>query len=153
MKKQLFLFILMLLPILASAQTVSDVQNSGCLNEKLGDESQRVPTIVLTKEGSTLSVQLLNYEENCCTEDFNATYSISGGSDSELCSVSINVAPTIEYNCDCICPFNPLLGGKNITIATGIESNVTEFRNIKIGVINLLPYSQEFDRIACTKPM
>ena len=106
MKKQLFLFILMLLPILASAQTVSDVQNSGCLNEKLGDESQRVTTIVLTKEGSTLSVQLLNYEENCCTEDFNATYSISGGSDSELCSVSINVAPTIEYNCDCICPFN-----------------------------------------------
>ena len=106
MKKHLFLFILMLLPILASAQTVSDVQNSGCLNEKLGDESQRVPTIVLTKEGSTLSVQLLNYEENCCTEDFNATYSISGGSDSELCSVSINVAPTIEYNCDCICPFN-----------------------------------------------
>ena len=102
MKKHLFLFILMLLPILASAQTVSDVQNSGCISEKRAD----VTTIVLTKEGSTLSVQLLNYEENCCTEDFNATYSISGGSDSELCSVSINVAPTIEYDCDCICPFN-----------------------------------------------
>jgi hypothetical protein len=33
MKKLLLLFILMLLPLLASAQIVSDVQNSGCLNE------------------------------------------------------------------------------------------------------------------------
>ena len=51
---------------------------------------------------------------------------------------------------DCICPFKPLLDGKNVTVATSIESNVTEFSNIKIGVVNLLPYSQEFDRITRT---
>lgn len=106
MKKLLSLFILMLTSMLASAQTVSDVQNSGCLSETRGEEPQREPTIVLTKEGSVLSVQLLNYEGNCCTDYFNATYSISGGSDGGLCSVSINVAPVAELDCDCMCPFN-----------------------------------------------
>ena len=103
MKKHLFLFILMLLPMLASAQTVSDVQNSGCLNATRGDEPQRVPTIILTKEGSTLSVQLLNYESNCCTEDFNVTSSIACGSDCDICSVSIS---PIGEECYCVCPFN-----------------------------------------------
>ena len=86
--------------------TVGDIQNSGCLNESRGVESQRVPTIILTKEGSVLSVELLNYEENCCTEDFSATYSISDSSDGGLCSVSINVAPVGGLDCDCFCPFN-----------------------------------------------
>ena len=106
MKKLLFLFILILLPMLASAQTVSDVQNSGCLNKTRGEDSQGVPTIVLTKEGSTLSVQVLNFESNCCTDDFNITSSISGSSDGEPCSVSISVNPVGEYDCDCICPYN-----------------------------------------------
>ena len=106
MKKLLFLFILMLSPMLASAQTVSDVQNSGCLNKTRGEEPQRVPTIVLTKEGNILSVQLLNYEENCCTEDFSVTSNISGDSEGEPCSVSISVQPSVEYECDCTCPFN-----------------------------------------------
>ena len=68
MKKLLFLFTLMFSPMLASAQTVSDVQNSGCMRETQSAASQWVPTIVLTKEGSTLSVQLLNYVSNCCTD-------------------------------------------------------------------------------------
>ena len=106
MKKLLFLFILILLPMLASAQTVSNVQNSGCLNKTRGEYSQGVPTIVLTKEGSTLSVQVLNFESNCCTDDFNITSSISGSSDGEPCSVSISVNPVGEYDCDCICPYN-----------------------------------------------
>ena len=106
MKKLLFLFILILLPMLASAQTVSNVQNSGCLNKTRGEDSQGVPTIVLTKEGSTLSVQVLNFESNCCTDDFNITSSISGSSDGEPCSVSISVNPVGEYDCDCICPYN-----------------------------------------------
>ena len=106
MKKLLFLFILMLSPMWASAQTVSDVKNSGCLNESRGAESQRVPTIVLTKEGSVLSVQLLNYEENCCVEEFEVTSSISGGSDGAPLSLSISVVPDDEWVCDCICPFN-----------------------------------------------
>ena len=105
MKKLLFLSILMLLPMLASAQTVSDVQNSGCLNKTRGDESQSVPTIVLTKEGNILSVQLLNYEENCCAEDFNVTSSINSNSDSGSYWVSINIDAG-GWECDCICPFN-----------------------------------------------
>ena len=105
MKKLLFLSILMLLPMLASAQTVSDVQNSGCLNKTRGDESQSVPTIVLTKEGSVLSVQLLNYEENCCAEDFKVSSSISGGSDGAPLSLSISIDAG-GWKCDCICPFN-----------------------------------------------
>ena len=103
MKKQLFLFILMILPMLASAQTVSDVQSSGCLYGTRGEEPERQPMIVLTKEGNVLSVQLLNYESNCCTEDFYAIANINDGSP---CSVSVSVRPTVEYDCDCICPFN-----------------------------------------------
>ncbi len=103
MKKQLFFFILMLLPMLASAQTVSDVQSSGCLDATQGEEPERQPTIVLTKEGNVLSVQLLNYESNCCTEDFYAIANINDGSP---CSVSVSVGPTVEYDCECICPFN-----------------------------------------------
>ena len=103
MKKQFFLFILMILPMLASAQTVSDVQNSGCLYGTRGEEPERQPMIVLTKEGNVLSVQLLNYESNCCTEDFYAIANINDGSP---CSVSVSVRPTVEYDCDCICPFN-----------------------------------------------
>ena len=99
------LVMMMLVPMLASAQTVSDVQNSGCLSKTRGDESQSVPTIVLTKEGSILSVQLLNYEENCCAEDFNVSSSISGGNDGAPLSISISVDAS-GWECDCICPFN-----------------------------------------------
>ena len=103
MKKLLFLFILMLSPMLASAEKISDVQNSGCLNETRGEETQRVPTIVLTKEGNILSVQLLNYESNCCTEDFNVAASFGRIYNCDICSVSIS---TVGDECDCICPFN-----------------------------------------------
>ncbi len=107
MKKLLFLFTLMLSPMLASAQTVSDVQNSGCTARARGTEGKElVPTIVLTKEDSILSVEVLNYKANCCTDDFYVTSSISGGSDGEPCSVSISVVPNGGYDCDCECPFN-----------------------------------------------
>ncbi len=105
MKKLLSLFILMLLPMLASAQTVSDVENSGCVREARGPKSEPVPTIILTKEGSVLSVQLLNYQSDCCTEDFNVTSNISGGSNGEPCSIAISVVP-VYGGCDCVCPFN-----------------------------------------------
>ena len=93
MKKLLSLFILMHLPMLVSAQTASDVKNSGCLRETRGIEEEPSPTIVLTKEGSVLTVELRNYISNCCTDDFNVTSSISGGSDGGPCSVSVSVAP------------------------------------------------------------
>ena len=106
MKKLLSLFILMHLPRLVSAQTASDVKNSGCLRETRGIEEEPSPTIVLTKEGSVLTVELRNYISNCCTDDFNVTSSISGGSDGGPCSVSVSVAPASAWDCDCECPFN-----------------------------------------------
>ena len=84
MKRTLFFIVYVLASLTMSAQEelpVVDIQNSGCLNETRGTDSQRVPTIVLTKEGSALSVQLLNYEENCCTDDFGVIANVSGGSD------------------------------------------------------------------------
>lgn len=92
MKKHIFLFILVLLPMLASAETVSDVQVSGCQHLTLEERNQSLPTIVLTKEGSVLSVQLLNYESYTATTDFNMTSSINVG---EPYSVTINVNPVI----------------------------------------------------------
>ena len=104
MKKLLFLFILILLPMLASAQTVSNVQNSGCLNKTRGEDSQGVPTIVLTKEGSTLSVQVLNFESNCGTTDFNVTHIINN--ESGYWFMVVLVDPVIPAEKDCECPFN-----------------------------------------------
>ena len=107
MKKLLFLFIMMLLPMMASAQKVSDVQNSGCLDKTLEEMNQSLPTIVLTKEGNVLSVQLLNYESYTATTDFNVTSSISDGAPY---SVKINVTPIIpdgaEVYPEWVCLFN-----------------------------------------------
>ena len=107
MKKLLFLFTLMLFPILASAQTVSDVQNSGCTARARGAAGEGpVPTIVLTKEDNILSVEVLNYEANCCTDNFHVTSNINGGSDGSPSSLSISVVPVGALDCDCECPFN-----------------------------------------------
>jgi hypothetical protein len=104
MKKLSFLLILMLSPMLASAQTVSDVQNSGCLSETQGEETQIVPTIALMKEDSTLSVQLLNYKSNCGTTDFNVTHIINN--ESGYWFMIVLVDPVIPVEKDCECPFN-----------------------------------------------
>ena len=108
MKKLLSLFILMLLPMLASAQTVSDVENSGCTARARGAEYEEpVPTIILTKEGSVLSMEVQNYISNCATADFDVKSSISEGSDGAPFSLTINVIPiTGEVLADCVCPFN-----------------------------------------------
>ena len=107
MKKLLFLFTLMLFSMLASAQTVSDVQNSGCTARARGAAGEGpVPTIVLTKEDNILSVEVLNYEANCCTDNFHVTSNINGGSDGSPSSLSISVVPVGALDCDCECPFN-----------------------------------------------
>ena len=107
MKKLLFLFTLMLFSMLASAQTVSDVQNSGCTARARGAAGEGpVPTIMLTKEGNILSVEVLNYEANCCTDNFHVTSNINSGSDGSPSSLSISVVPVGALDCDCECPFN-----------------------------------------------
>ena len=110
MKRTLLFITCMLASVALSAQdelAVGNIQNSGCLGRTRGEGAESIPTIVLSKEDSVLSVQLLNYESNCATIDFAVTPTISGGSGGEPCSVNISVVPNLTLlvtNCDC--PFN-----------------------------------------------
>ena len=108
MKKLLFIFTLMLFPMLASAQTVSDVQNSGCTARARGAAGEEpIPTIILTKEGSVLAVEVQNIISNCATSDFVVKSSTSEDNDGSPCTLSVNVTPvTGELEADCECPFN-----------------------------------------------
>lgn len=107
MKRGLLYMVLMLLMgarIAAHAQelTVSDVQNSDCLGSTRAEVKE---TIILTKEGSSLLVQLFNYEANCAAYKFNITPVVSRGSNSEPYSVSIRIGYQGD-DADCICPYN-----------------------------------------------
>ena len=111
MKRTILFMACVLAALTMSAQeelTVGDIQNSGCLAETRGEASEPIPTIVLTKDGSVLSVQLLNYESNCATTDFIVTPVVSGASDEEPYSVSISVVPYIpgDIAASCLCPYN-----------------------------------------------
>lgn len=89
--------------------TVSDTQNSGCASRAPGynGEEERIPTIILEKEGDVLSVQVLNYISNCATSDFMVNSDLSEDSEGSSCTLSIHVVPvTGELLADCICPFN-----------------------------------------------
>ena len=107
MKRTLLFLACVLTSLTMSAQgdlTVGDIQNSGCLNKT---QEEKIPTIVLTKEGSVLSVQLLNYESYTATTDFNVTSYISNDAP---CSVAINVTPVIpegaQVEPEWVCLFN-----------------------------------------------
>ena len=90
----------------AQEPSVSDVEDSGCLSNAPGDDGEPVPTIVLTKEGDILAVQVLNYESNCFTSGFDVTTNMSEGNNGQS-SLSINVAPILgDALAACICPFN-----------------------------------------------
>jgi hypothetical protein len=111
MKRTLFFMACVLASLTMSAQddlTVGDIQNSGCLSMARGEESEPLPTIVLTKEGSVLSVQLLNYESVCGTSDFKVTPTVNDGKDGDPLSISINVVPCLAGDDfeDCLCPYN-----------------------------------------------
>ena len=56
-------------------------------------------------------------------------------------------------NPDGVCFFNPLFGTQHKTVATALISNVTEFRNIKIRVVEFFPNPHKFNCIASTHPV
>lgn len=101
----------------AQELTVSDVQDSGCLRQMRTGEDEQRRTIVLLKEGSSMTVKLLNYISNCGTSGFDVIPSMSGGSDGTPCSLSIGVVPIIYADMDCECPYNV-----SFTVH-GLESN------------------------------
>ena len=112
------IFILMsvlLLNVSASVQAqeevlyVSEPINSGCLSRSTRSYEEEVvsrPTIVLEKEGNVLFVQLLNYNSNCGTKDFELENKVSGGIEEVPCSLTVNVTPVVPAEMDCYCPFN-----------------------------------------------
>ena len=106
MKKIILLFLLCFVQICVYAQelTLSDAQNSGCMHgtRARANENEKSRTIILTKEGNILTVQLLGYEATCDIEDFIITPSVIDGSP---CSVIIKVE-YIDNDEDCICPYN-----------------------------------------------
>ncbi len=116
-KKDLLLIILLLMSAVsveAQEMVVAETQNSGCLaNTRSGEESDydygKPPTIVLTKEGDILTVEVLNLWENCCIPDIEATYNYYDGVNGEPGLLLASVAPPeSEMLCDdyCICPYN-----------------------------------------------
>ena len=106
MKKTILLLLAMVLQmgaqIAVNAQelTVSDIQNSGCLGSTRADGQE---TIILTKEGDILEVQLFNYVADCAAYNFSPN--VSSGSDGESYYVSIKVGHT-DGGTDCLCPYN-----------------------------------------------
>ena len=108
MKRTLLFFTCVLASLTMLAQdglTVGDIQNSGCLWQTRGEDAEPVPTIVLTKEGSVLSVQLLNYESYCATKGFIVKNSMNEGSNG-VPSLTVDVYPNGDSEADCICPYN-----------------------------------------------
>lgn len=69
-----------------------------------------------------------------------------------MCISSAITTGTRNYTY-CICPLYPLLCGKDITVASRIKSNVTEFRKIKIWIIYLFPNTQKINSKSGAKPM
>ena len=111
MKRTLLFIACVLASLTMSAQeelAVEDLQKSGCQAMTRGDEyAEPVPTIVLTKENSILSVQVLNYESNCATAGFNVKNSMSEGING-VPTLTISVTPYMDgvYAAQCVCPFN-----------------------------------------------
>ena len=123
----------------AQGLTVSDIQNSGCLREtretRAGDDDELEETrsIILTKEGNTLKVQLLNYIDNCGIWGFDVIPYVSGGSNGEPYTVSISVKSILGFDqAACICPYNV-----SFTL-NGLETNSFNFSCYWCeGVVNL----------------
>ena len=84
----------------AQELTVSDIQFTNL--HRYSDNT----SIVLTKEGSILNVQLLNYPGHPSTQEFVITPKMSGGSDGEPYSVFIDVIPINISDTDVITTFN-----------------------------------------------
>lgn len=133
MKRGLLLCLFMFLigtqySVNAQKLTVSDIQNSRCLRETRENRAggygiyEENRSIILTKEGNTLKVQLLNYMENCAIWGFDVIPSVSGGSNGEPYTVSLNVTSIGGVDqASCMCPYNVFF------TLNGIETNCFDF--------------------------
>ena len=97
----------MMAPIVDTKPDVRVIRRTPCHDEfqQSLENGTLVPSIVLTKEGSVLSVELCNYVCDCEVEEFQVESYVS-----EACvdppNLIINVEPASTYNADCKCPCN-----------------------------------------------
>lgn len=101
--------------IFTNEPTASNVQHSGCLEETRADAEEYKKTIILTKEGDILTVQLHNYESNCGTTDFDVTHGMSWSITGIPYSIYVTVKPISENEKDCMCPYNVTYTIDNVT--------------------------------------
>ncbi len=109
------LFVLMLLFLFTkqnvlNAQTrslsVSNIQNSGCINKSRAANSKNVQTIILNKEGDSIRVEIYNYVCNCGTRDFQIMADMIEGKEGSPNLLSVNIKPVVPAEIDCSCGFN-----------------------------------------------
>ena len=67
--------------------------------------------------------------------------------------IGASVSAWCRDNADSSCPLNPLLDSENESVTSGFVSNVTEFRNIKIGVVETFEYSKIIECISGGQPV
>ena len=87
-------------------QTVTEPISSGCQRRAASTDEALPKTIVLTKEGDILSIEVLNYQSDCSTTGFQVSASVTGGGGNTPCLLSVGVTPEVPYEVDCICPYN-----------------------------------------------
>ena len=86
--------------------SASEPISSGCVSRSYEGQESSLPTIKLTKNGSTLSVDLYNYSSNCGTTSFEVENRICDGN-GDMPSIIITIAPVVPGGGkDCNCPFN-----------------------------------------------
>ena len=96
------------LRIVDTKPDVRVIRRSPCHDEfqQSLENGSLVPSIVLTKEGNILSIELRNYTCNCVSLDFNVETSVSEGSNDAPSTVSITVEPVTPEDSDCECTCN-----------------------------------------------
>lgn len=82
---------------------ITGKENSGCLTR---GESYQIPSIVLTKEGDAVTVEILGFISNCATTDFNLTPLTAKGQDGSD-TLTVGIMPVIAGGSNnCYCPYN-----------------------------------------------
>ena len=90
-------------PTEANAAEVSNVRNSGCMNEPRA-EGLPDKVLVMKKEGDIITCELQGYYTNCAAEYFDIQTEYAKGKGAPD-SLFVDVSPVIPSEADCTCPF------------------------------------------------
>ena len=90
-------------PTEANAAEVSNVRNSGCMNEPRA-EGLPDKVLVMKKDGDIITCELQGYYTNCAAEYFDIQTEYAKGKGAPD-SLFVDVSPVIPSEADCTCPF------------------------------------------------